>query len=190
MMNISAYSPFFRPLISAVFCLASLFLSIFDLPGIPYGKDIDMSKFELTWADEFDGNSLDRTKWGGHYFWGEESAVRKGGYWDLSLAGVKDGSLHIATKYYPEGLNSNGKPGWYTCGIDTRGRFEQKFGYFEVRCILPKGVGLWSAFWVHCDGVSSVDNEGRDGTEIDVFESATEPPTDFIVDYVRIYQYK
>ena len=65
--------------------------------------------------------------------------------------------------------------GWYTAGVDTDSDspngFSQKFGYFECRCILPEGADVWSAFWLMNDGVYEVDGSGRDGTEIDIFES-------------------
>ncbi len=143
-----------------------------NFPDIPHSKD-----FVLTWSDEFNGDSLDTEKWGGH-FYNEGSAVRKGGYWNLDFATVKDGSLHISTEYFPDGYQDNGLPGWYSCGIDTSRSFEQKHGYFEVRCILPKGKGQWSAFWMFCDGVGSEDGTGTDGAEIDIFESAfySNPP--------------
>ena len=98
-------------------------------------------------------------------------AVRRGSYWNTDFATVKDGKLHIRTEYFPDGYNGNGKPGWYTCGIDTRGLFEADSGYFECRCILPKGHSLWGGFWLYCEGVCDVADEGRNGTEIDVFES-------------------
>ena len=95
-MNILSYPKFIRPVISFFLCIISIFLSLGDKPIIPHGKEIDMSKFELTWADEFDGDSLDLSKWGAHYFNNGETAVRRGGYWDLKLATVADGNLHIA----------------------------------------------------------------------------------------------
>ena len=147
--------------------LLSLIMSAFSLfPSVPHQDD-----FVLVWSDEFDGDSLDLTKWGGHYF-DEGSAIRRGSYWNLDFAKVKDGNLHISTEYFPAGYNGNGLPGWYTCGIDTSRSFEQKHGYFEVRCILPKGKGQWAAFWMYCDGVGIIGNNGTDGTEIDIFESA------------------
>lgn len=152
---------------SVIALIISFFLSFStSFPSVPHEKD-----FVLTWSDEFDGDGLDMTKWDGHYF-NEETIIRRGGFWNLDFAQVKDGNLHIKTEYFPEGYNGNNHPGWYTCGIDARNSFEQKYGYFEVRCILPKGVGQWSAFWLMCDGVGTVGNEGTDGTEIDIFESA------------------
>ncbi len=146
----------------------SLFMSLTPggFPRVPNGQNL-----ELVWSDEFDGDSLDLTKWEGHYCGPDEATVRRGSYWHTDMAQVSNGELHIKTVYYPQGYNGNGKPGWYTCGIDTHGLFEQKQGYFEVRCILPKGTGLWSAFWLLSDSMANVDGSGKDGAEIDIFES-------------------
>lgn len=155
---------FFRALI-ALFQSLILTFSPGGFPRIPHEED-----FDLVWSDEFDGTGLDTTKWHGH---GCDSgaAIRRGSYWSTSVLRVEDGCLHIPTEYYPDGLNGNGKPGWYTCGIDTSGLYYQRYGYFEVRCILPKGAGLWAAFWMLCGGMSHVDGTGLDGAEIDIFES-------------------
>lgn len=123
------------------------------LPPVPEGK-----RWKLVWHDEFDGPKLDESRWnrlGDHR--------RKGGYWikdDAYLNGK--GSLLLRTK----------KDGdRYTCGaVDTRGKFEHAFGYFEARCKMPKEPGHWSAFWMMCSGVGNVGDDGRDGTEIDIIE--------------------
>lgn len=162
--------------VSIALAIASFFCNIFGLPTYPHGKQVDMNKFELVWADEFDGDTVDSTKWGCHGDWAADSTgsyVRKGGYWNREMCSITDGNLHIATKYFPDGFKGNGKPGWYSCALDTmNGRFEQTYGYFECRCILPKGVGLWSAFWLYTGEVGNIGNGGIDGAEIDVFESA------------------
>lgn len=171
MLNYLAYPAFLRPLASVILAVVSLFLSVFDLPTVPYGKTVNMDRFELVWADEFNGDSLDTTVWkqSGRV---SQSTLRRGGYWNTDMARVHDGDLHIVTEYYPDGYNGNGKPGWYTAGIDTQDSFTQCYGYYEVRCILPEGYGLWSAFWMMNHGVGTIGDEGRDGTEIDIFESA------------------
>ena len=62
---------------SIVFFFASLFPWMFNqFPKKPSGPAVDMSKFEMTWNDEFDGDTLDRTKWDTH----DWLKVRKGGY--------------------------------------------------------------------------------------------------------------
>lgn len=151
--------------ITVLFVLCSL------LPWIPAEK-VDMDKFELAWSDEFDGNTLDSTKWKGLFFSGDETFMRKGGYWNMTQIAVKDGNLHISTDYYENGLNGNGLGGWYSGAIYTKDLFEQTHGYFEIRCILPEGNGMWSAFWLNCSTMSNVDGSGKDGAEIDIFESA------------------
>lgn len=153
------------------FIMSVLFVLSSVIPFFP-AKTVDMDKFELVWSDEFDGEALDSTKWKGISFTGEETEVRKGGYWNMSQVSVKDGNLHISTDYYENGYNNNGKAGWYSAAVYTKDLFEQAHGYFEVRCILPKGNGMWSAFWLNNSGMANVDGSGKDGAEIDVFESA------------------
>ncbi|MBQ6267845.1 MAG: glycoside hydrolase family 16 protein [Clostridia bacterium] len=158
----------FAPLMKGLWALLLslvLMLPAGSFPRVPHEKELT-----LVWSDEFDGDCLDTAKWRGHYT-AAEATVRRGSYWSTEMAAVKDGMLHIQTQYLPEGLNGNGKPGWYTCGIDTNGLYEQTFGYFEVRCILPKGCGMWSAFWMLSNTMGQVGNGGEDGAEIDIFES-------------------
>lgn len=80
--------------------------------------------------------------------------------------------------------------GWYTSWLETSTRpdgegithsenyegFSAKYGYFEVRCIAPPTIGIWSAFWLMPDegtgmGPDDVMGTGADGVEIDVMES-------------------
>lgn len=144
-----------------------------DIPCFPMGKKVDMEKFEVMFTEDFSGE-LDRSVWSGHYQYGNTTEARKGSYWNQYLAETKDGNLVIPVVYLEEGMGGKGA-GWYTAGIDTdsdaKNGFSQKFGYFECRCILPKGADIWSAFWLMNDGVYNADGSGKDGTEIDIFES-------------------
>ncbi len=143
------------------------------IPCYPMGEKLDLDKFELTFEDDFEGE-LDRSVWSGHYQYGNTTEARKGSYWNQYLAETKDGNLVIPVVYLEDGMGGKGA-GWYSAGIDTDSDspngFSQKYGYFECRCILPKGADIWSAFWLMNDGVYNADGNGRDGTEIDVFES-------------------
>lgn len=162
---------FFTKLFSWLLIALNFILNLLGIPMLPNPcKTVDMSQFELVWSDEFDGTALDLNTWAGHYFWGDTPAKRRDGYWHLDMCKVKDGFLHIETAYKPEGMKG-GPSGWYSCGIDTSASYEQTYGYFEARCQLPKGGGLWSAFWMFCGGVVNTAGEGEDGTEIDIFES-------------------
>ena len=65
-------------LLSGVITLISLIAFAVNQPTIPNPtKKVDMSKFTLTFEDEFE-NELDRSVWSGHYTYGDKSSVRKG----------------------------------------------------------------------------------------------------------------
>lgn len=157
--------------------------ALLDMGKIPdKTKTVDMSKFTdaPVWEDNFDGTEIDRTKW--NFPWWETE--RKGGYWHEDMASVKDGNLIIRAEYLDEPLENRYydawkdkinfkeyKPGWYTACLRTADLYEQCYGYFEVRCKLPAATGMWSAFWMMNHNVEDVDGTGKDGTEVDIFES-------------------
>ena len=166
--------------IAVLMVISAALPEVFSLGKLPEGKTINLDDFELVWSDEFDGDKLDKSKW--TYNWWE--VERKGGYWHEDMVEVKDGNLVISAQYFDEPkvnyhydkwkdkINFDEyKAGWYTGSISTINLYEQKYGYFEVRCKLPAAYGLWSAFWMMNDGVDNVDGSGQDGTEVDIFES-------------------
>ncbi len=163
-------NPFVKITAIAVIVFQLLGVVFFDTPVTPYGPKVDMSKFTLAWADEFDGDSVSWSDWSGHYTYGSDASVRRGGYFQRDMASVANGNLTIRTDYIENGLGGGG-PGYYSYGMDTRGHYEQLYGYFECRCILPKGRDLWAAFWMINDGTFHEDGSGADGAEIDIFES-------------------
>ncbi len=123
------------------------------LPAAEPGK-----RWQLAWQDEFEGATLDESKWNRLGDW-----KRRDGFWvkeDACLSGK--GTLQLRTR----------KDGdRYTCGaINTKGKFEHAFGYYVARCKMPVQPGHWPAFWIMSDGVNTVGDDGRDGTEIDIVE--------------------
>ena len=162
---------------SIIAFFTSFFLFISSLFGVqtapPTDEGVDKEGMTLTISQEFD-EELDRDIWSGHYQYGDVTESRKGSYWNQYLAYTADGDLVIPVTYLENGMGGKGA-GWYSAGIDTDSDapngFSQKYGYFECRCILPKGADIWSAFWLMNDGVYNVDGTGTDGTEIDIFES-------------------
>lgn len=126
------------------------------LPAAPQG-----TAWRLVWHDEFDGASLDMTKWGFR-----PDGPRRDGWW-MKKAVTVDGQGHLVIC----ALNEDGK---YISGcVVTTGRFEHAFGYYETRVQFQKQPGHWSAFWLQCEGTGKVGDEGRDGTEIDIWEKPT-----------------
>ena len=152
----------FDKMVNVLIDIVHTLITAYRYPWKAKGNSVDMSKFTMTFDEEFDEDTLNTDIW-----WNYADGIRKGGYWDPAQSFVKDGNLIIRTEYKENGTYG---PGYYNRRVDTRGRFEQTYGYFECRCILPAAEGLWSAFWLSStklgDGVP-----GEQGTEIDVFES-------------------
>jgi len=114
--------------------------------------------YELVWSDEFDGIALDESKWGHRYL-----GKRKLGYTTADSIVVSNGTLkniiHIDGNKICSGM------------IGTMGKFEPKFGYFEIRAKLPKIKGPQSAFWLMSQNYGKVIGDPQNsGMEIDIFE--------------------
>jgi beta-glucanase (GH16 family) len=98
----------------------------------------------LDWSDEFDGNALDRSKWveetGGHGFGNNELEYYTAGSQNVR---VGDGSLAIeARREDREGRH------YTSARLKTAGLFERTYGRYEARIRIPRGQGIWPAFWL------------------------------------------
>lgn len=103
--------------------------------------------YTLLFADEFNGTSLDQNIWSfengdgcpGNCGWGNNELE----YYQPNNTFFQDGKLVIEAR--PE--NVGGKS--YTSSkILTRGKKFFKFGRIDIRAKLPKGQGIWPAFWM------------------------------------------
>ncbi len=155
--------------------------ALFDTPVTPYKDSIDMSRFELVWSDEFD-HGFDTSVWQGHYVYGaDDTQLRDTAYWNREqVSFTEDGCLNLTVEYKENGPAG---PAYYSYGMETNPNknysgdhsgYEQLYGYFEIRCILPKGEGINPAFWLLTDGMWDDDTDGGvSGAEVDVFETNT-----------------
>lgn len=131
---------------------------------------IDLSEWNLVFCDDFSGSKLDQTKWKIRTDNGKDCEVRRGGYWSKDQLIVKDGFLIIRTEYRNGPMGS----GYYTSAITTDGLFNHGYGYYETRCILPKGEGFWASFWIQSNNMRIPGKDtsgGLSGAELDVFEA-------------------
>lgn len=113
--------------------------------------------FELVWNDEFDGDSLDLSKWGYQFGTGEQYGLSGWGneeeeYYTDRLENVKveDGKLVITAikeKSSYEGMKyTSGRI--RTMADDKEELFSTTYGRVEARMKLPVGEGIWPAFWM------------------------------------------
>ncbi len=110
------------------------------IPLMKQGNVVDKEGWELCWGDEFNDTLFDAVKWwpqtGTHGTELQYYTPRKENVY------VKDGLLHL--RAIREKLIDT-LP--YTSGNVFSSIEFGKGHYFEVRCKIPKGRGLWPAFW-------------------------------------------
>jgi beta-glucanase (GH16 family) len=129
--------------------------------------------YQLVWADEFTGSSLDASKW--TIVTGPGGAVAGNGelqYYTSSSSNinVSNGSLKITA--LNDGFGGNA----YTSGrMQTKNLGDWLYGKFEARMKLPVGQGMWPAFWMlPTDNIYGV--WPRSG-EIDIMELIGKEPS-------------
>lgn len=119
--------------------------------------------YALVWHDEFEGETLDRTKWSPWAPGPRRDAVNTEDA--PSLDG--EGNLRITTSRAEE----DGKVVYRSGGVWTRGLFEPTFGYLEARIRVQTQIGHWCAFWLNCSPMGEpVGDPAAGGVEIDVME--------------------
>ena len=134
--------------------------------------------YTLAWSDEFsgaDGSSPDSSKWTydtGGKGWGNkelecytnrpENALIQGG--NLVITAMKE-SLTCS-----DGVASN----YTSARIKTQGLFSQAYGRFEARITIPKGQGMWPAFWMLGNDIGSI-GWPKCG-EVDIMENIGKEP--------------
>lgn len=125
------------------------------LPPVPSGQE-----WRIVWHDEFDGATLDDSKWE------RMDCPRREAFWskdDAYLDGK--GSLILRTQKAGDRFSSG--------AVRTKGKFEHRYGYWECRCQFPKQQGHWPAFWMMpVAGLPDGESGGVAGTEIDIMEKA------------------
>jgi len=134
--------------------------------------------YQLVWADEFggpDGSAPDATKWAiqtGGGGWGNnelESYTTR-----PANVQVSGGNL-VITAIKEDYTGSDGIARHYTSArMQTKGLFSQTYGRFEARIKIPKGQGMWPAFWML--GADIDTNPWPACGEIDIMENIGKEP--------------
>ncbi len=144
-------------------------LALLALASPAAAVPLDLSNFELTFADDFKYLDISAhgpgTRWTAHTPW-------NGDFGDAAFADPGPLGPFAAG---PDGLTitaRKGEDGRWRSGLlssvdkDGPGQsgFTQQYGYFEIRTQLPDGPGVWPAFWL----VGT--RKQKNSVEIDVFE--------------------
>ena len=138
--------------------VAALVLSVIAACGADLPASPDAS-WQLTWSDEFDaadGSAPAAARWvydTGGGGWGNNELQTYTDRRDNSV--IRGGTLVITALKEPF-TGADGITRDYTSArLKTSGTFAQTYGRFESRMKLPRGQGLWPAFWMLGDNVAS-----------------------------------
>ena len=123
---------------------------------------IQSSEWEEVWNEEFDGESLDESKW---------NILRwRPGWVNNELQAYTDRDTNVFIDNGNLVLQGLIEPGYYgtdytgteynadyTSGrINTDDKFQWTYGRFDIRAKLPKGRGSWPAIWMLGENISTV----------------------------------
>ncbi|MEU6205039.1 family 16 glycosylhydrolase [Micromonospora musae] len=134
----------------------------------------------VTWSDDFNGpagTAPDQNKWKydiGGGGWGNNELQY---YTNSTRNAALDGNGNLVITARRE--NPANHSCWYgscqytSARLLTAGTFAQAYGRFEARIKIPRGQGLWPAFWML--GTSS--NSWPDRGEIDIMENVGREPS-------------
>jgi len=145
--------------------------------GLTVASRSDRAEAAVVWNEDFNGGAgtgVDGSKWnfdtGGSGNGNQELQYYTSGTGNVAM----DGQGHLvitAKKANPSNLQCWYGTCTYTSGrIQTAGKFSQLYGHIESRIQVPKGNGVWPAFWM-----LGGSNWPADG-EIDIMENVGKAP--------------
>jgi beta-glucanase (GH16 family) len=159
--------------VSAYFLLTLLLAAMLSLKLHAQPAESLPGDWQLAWSDEFtqpDGSSPDPAKWGfetGGNGWGNNELEF---YTDrTNNVRIEDGKLvleAVKEKYQDKNFTSG--------RILTQGKWSWTYGLVEARIKIPRGRGIWPAFWML--GTSITSNSWPNCGEIDIMENIGREP--------------
>ena len=148
---------------------------------LPDGYD-----FELVWSDEFDGDSVDPSKWDyrlcmmgkRHPAWTDKGVKVENG---CAVFSIFEENGEVVSSQLQTGYNFMDEPVLPTkfgeshlqwpIGKLKENKYTHRYGYYECRCRLQRERGWWSAFWIQSPNIGSTLDPKKSGSEVDIMES-------------------
>ncbi len=132
--------------------------------------------WNLVWSDEFDGPDIDTSKWS-HEINGSGGGNNELQYYTdrATNSFIENGNLVIQA-LDETFTGSDGTRDYTSARLVTQGKFERTYGRMEARIKIPRGQGIWPAFWMLGNNIGSVG--WPTCGEIDIMENiGSEPRT-------------
>ncbi|MCH7415189.1 glycoside hydrolase family 16 protein [Belliella sp. R4-6] len=123
-------------------------------PTSGFESPMEYDGYSLTWNDEFNGTTLS-SDWvfeigdgcPGLCGWGNNELQ----FYRRENAELKDGFLVITAKQ-----ESAGGKNYTSSRLKTQGKQVFQFGRIDIRAALPKGQGIWPAFWMLGESITDI----------------------------------
>jgi beta-glucanase (GH16 family) len=142
---------FIRIILLSASCLLCLMVNCSSNENNPV-KSTDppdpLAGWDLVWNDEFDGTTIDFTKW-------EHEVNGQGGgnnelqyYTDRELNSLIDDGKLVIRALKETYTGPDGTREYTSARLRTKNKGDWKYGRFEIRAKLPIGQGLWPAIWM------------------------------------------
>ncbi|MEZ4911912.1 MAG: glycoside hydrolase family 16 protein [Saprospiraceae bacterium] len=130
---------------------------LFENCSVDTTQELPARNYTLVWSDEFDGSqgsSISSSNWtfdigNGVNGWGNGEYQF---YTDRTDNVALDGSSNLIITARRETYAGHN---FTSARIKTEGKFTTKFGRIEARMKLPVGPGIWPAFWMLGESISS-----------------------------------
>lgn len=143
---------------------------------------LENKNWKLVWNDEFDGTALDESKWNYRLnFWGYRSPAFTTEGVDVSDGTLKINLLRKGNDFCSAHLQTGGltfdnprdatSKKFWPFGAKDKFKFMHKYGYYEIRCRLPKCDGWHCAFWLQSPSIGAHPDPAVAGVECDIMEN-------------------
>lgn len=154
--------------------------------------------YEYVWGDEFDGDTLDSTKWTLTSHMTGTSALKLSD--DPQILNVSEGRLKLTSRHWFDPDDKNvvyGVP--YTVMSKLHMNFQ--YGYLEMRARIPSKNGVWPSLWISGETAEAINKDTPAGlkqniydtkffAEIDIFEIFSSVIADTLVPNIHKWYMK
>jgi len=125
----------------------------------PINQRIDLTQYDLVFADDFRGSRIDPVKWNTALDWGPDLVIHNQMQYYVDTLATPDfgvdpftfsgEELVISATQTPENLRAAANEQTWLSGVLTSAeKFEFSYGYVEARIDLPNARGAWPSFWM------------------------------------------
>ncbi len=105
---------------------------------------VPANSWELVWADDFDGDALDESKWS-HDIWPARKVNDEDQAYTDRPTNIRVGDGLLTIEAHREDY---GDARYTSARIHSAGKGDFLYGRFEVSAKLPRGKGTWAAAWM------------------------------------------